>query len=201
MNDFHKLNVNRNRPGKGPSSFWMHDSERVFAAIGLCEGQRFLDLGCGPGDYSLAAAHIVGPSGWVYALDIWQAMVELLESETRSRKIENLTAMFADIASPLPFPNNAVDACLISTVLHMPKMTREIPSLSAEVHRVLAPGGCLAIIEVNRDSDTGPPKNLRLSPEGLESQLSAAGFLRKGLVDLGRTFLIHFEKPYTLKGE
>jgi ubiquinone/menaquinone biosynthesis C-methylase UbiE len=179
---------------KGPSSFWMHDSEQVFSAIDLGEGHRFLDLGCGPGDYSLAAARIVGPSGRVYALDIWRAMVELLESEAAIRKIGNLTAMVSDITGTLPFTDGAVDACLISTVLHMPEVTRKIPAVAAEAYRVLAPGGRLAIIEVNRDADLGPPKNLRLSPEGLGRQLSEIGFLKTGLVDFGRTFLINFEK-------
>jgi ubiquinone/menaquinone biosynthesis C-methylase UbiE len=143
----------------------------------------------------LEAAKIVGPSGQVYALDVWRSMVELLEAEVQTRNIKNLTAMMADITGALPFTANAMDACLISTVLHIPAVTREIPAVAAEARRVLKPGGRLAIIEVKQETDMGPPKNLRLSPEGLERQLSEVGFRKTGLVDLGHTFLIHFKSP------
>jgi ubiquinone/menaquinone biosynthesis C-methylase UbiE len=172
----------------------MHDPERVFSAIRLRRGQVFLDLGCGPGDYSLAAAEIIGPSGRVYALDVWRAMVELLESEAQNRKLKNLKTMIVDITGTLPFQDDAMDTCLVSTVLHIPEITREIPAIAAEAYRVLKPGGRLAVIEVKREASQGPPKNLRLSPEGLKRQLSKVGFRKAGLVDLGRTFLIHFEK-------
>jgi ubiquinone/menaquinone biosynthesis C-methylase UbiE len=175
----------------------MHDPEHVFDAIGLRKGQHFLDLGCGPGDYSLAAAEIVGPLGRVYALDIWRSMVELLEIEAVNRGLNNLQAMMADITGILPFTANAMDVCLISTVLHIPEVTRKIPAVASEAGQVLKPGGHLAIIEVKRDTDLGPPKHLRLSPEGLEHQLSEIGFLKTGFVDLGRTFLIHFKTPKT----
>jgi ubiquinone/menaquinone biosynthesis C-methylase UbiE len=173
----------------------MHDPKRIFGALMLREGQMFLDLGCGPGDYSLAAAEIVGPTGRVYALDIWRSMVELLEAEVRNRNIKNIQAMMADITGALPFPGGAADACLISTVLHIPAVTREIPAVAAEVRRVLKPGGRLAVIEVKQETAKGPPKNIRLSPEGLERQLSETGFRKTGLVDLGPTFLVHFESP------
>jgi ubiquinone/menaquinone biosynthesis C-methylase UbiE len=76
----------------------------------------------------------------------------------------------------------------------MPEVTREIPAVAAEARRVLKPGGRLAVIECKREeSSIGPPMHLRLSPEGLEHQLSESGFRRTGLVDLGRLFLIHFE--------
>ena len=62
--------------GRGPSSFWMHDSKTVFGALGLKPGETFLDLGCGPGDYAMAAAKIVGPSGTVIAFDKWRSHVD-----------------------------------------------------------------------------------------------------------------------------
>ncbi|NLE05482.1 MAG: class I SAM-dependent methyltransferase, partial [Crenarchaeota archaeon] len=55
--------------GRGPSSFWMHDSKTVFDEINLKPGETFLDLGCGNGDYSIYASKIVETSGTIYAID------------------------------------------------------------------------------------------------------------------------------------
>ncbi len=60
------------------SSFRMHDSKAVFDMLALKQGDCFLDLGCGPGDYSLEASVIVGDTGTVYALDSSNRMVETL---------------------------------------------------------------------------------------------------------------------------
>jgi len=36
-----------------PSSFFMHDPHLIFEELDLKEGDSFLDLGCGTGDYTL----------------------------------------------------------------------------------------------------------------------------------------------------
>lgn len=38
--------------------------------VGVKQGMAVLDFGCGPGEFSLAAAELVGSAGTVYALDI-----------------------------------------------------------------------------------------------------------------------------------
>ena len=42
---------------------------RMLSAAGLKPGMRVLDAGCGPGDVSLIAAKLVGPTGSVVGLD------------------------------------------------------------------------------------------------------------------------------------
>ena len=44
-------------------------SGRLFKAAGMSTGMRVLDLGCGPGDVSMLAADLVGPSGSVIGID------------------------------------------------------------------------------------------------------------------------------------
>lgn len=49
--------------------------ERCFADAGLTAGMTVLDVGCGPGDVSLTAAALVGPTGRVIAVDADPAMI------------------------------------------------------------------------------------------------------------------------------
>ena len=62
--------------------FWMitimHDNPflpifrnpyKVLKAAGLKSGQKVLEVGCGPGFFTLPAARIVGNEGSVYAID------------------------------------------------------------------------------------------------------------------------------------
>jgi ubiquinone/menaquinone biosynthesis C-methylase UbiE len=74
-------------------------------------------------------------------------MVEILDALARERGLANLQAMVADITAGLPLPSGVADACLISTVFHMPEVVGRIPAIVQEARRVLKPCGRLAIIE------------------------------------------------------
>jgi SAM-dependent methyltransferase len=46
-------------------------THRVLSEVDMIKpGAHVLDYGCGPGNYTIAAAKLVGPSGKVYAVDI-----------------------------------------------------------------------------------------------------------------------------------
>jgi SAM-dependent methyltransferase len=96
------------------------------------QGSRLLDVACGPGFVSEAAAargtHPVG-------VDIATAMVE----RARMRR-PDLTFVVGD-ALRLPFPDASFDAITMNFgILHVSQPERAL----AEAHRVLVPGGRLA---------------------------------------------------------
>ena len=190
--------VSRSRPphgrhGKGPSSFWMHDPDLVFASLGLKEGDRFLDLGCGPGDYSLRASREVGPSGLVFALDRGREALDKVWEKMAAENRSNIRVIEADLTATLPLPRDSVDLCLLATVLHIHRIRTAELSLFDEIHRVLRTGGRFAVIECKKEEqDFGPPIHLRLSPEEVEEAVRKHGFRQCGLVDLGYNYLIQF---------
>jgi len=181
------------RGGHGPSSFRMHDPEVVFSELNLQDGDCFLDLGCGPGDYSMRAATFIGDSGTVYALDKWRTMVEDLGRLAEDHGFKNIRPMTADITGPLPLEDHGIDVCLMATVLHIINRPNDRKILFEEIRRVLKPKGRLAIIECKKeDQNFGPPKHIRLSPEQVEEAIIKYGFERRSYADLGYNYIIQF---------
>lgn len=138
---------------KGPSSYWMHNPVRIYQELDLKEGgDIFLDIGCGSGDYSVAAAREVGmEGGHVYATDIQPHLLEGLRTRAASLDLENLTAISSDIRKPpLPFDDKSIDLCFISTVLHAVDLAAIREMLFSEIHRILKTGGRLVIIECKK---------------------------------------------------
>ncbi|BDZ70845.1 class I SAM-dependent methyltransferase [Methanobacterium petrolearium] len=192
-NEFHQSEKEGVHKLRGPSSFWIQDPELVFGELNLQEGDHFLDIGCGTGDYSLYASKIIGNSGQVCALDIQDKLITNLKEKAHQEGLKNIVALISDIAHPLPVEDKSVDVCFISTVLHSVDLAKYGPMLFREVRRVLKPDGRLVIIECKKeDLSRGPPLNMRISPEELENLVEKHGFWKINQVDLGFNYLIQF---------
>lgn len=186
-------NQEHGRHRRGPSSYWMNDPQIIFDSLGLRAGDWFLDLGCGPGDYSIQAAKIVGRDGCVYAFDKSHQMIGLLKDEAGEQGLPNLKAIVVDITGALPLEDNRIDVCLLATVFHIPAVSRHAGILFQEILRVLKRGGHLAIIECKKeDMPFGPPKEMRWSPEEMENAIGQAGFKRIQLIELTYNYMIQF---------
>lgn len=179
--------------GRGPSSFWMQDADTVFTQLNLQPKDCFLDLGCGPGDYSIHAAKAIGEGGLVYALDREEEAFVRIKEKIISEGCSNVTTIKSDFDDPLPISDSCVDVCLMATALHIFQLRRAELSLFKEIHRVLKTGGCLAIIECKKEEQPfGPPKHMRLSPEEVTEAVRDHGFRKVNLTDLGYNYLIQF---------
>jgi ubiquinone/menaquinone biosynthesis C-methylase UbiE len=98
----------------------MHDRQKVFAEFDLKKGKVVLDLGCGPGDYAIECAQIIGATGLVYALDRQKELLDDLSERAGKIGLGNIRTMPRDITLPLPMEDNSVDLCIMVTVLHIP---------------------------------------------------------------------------------
>jgi len=115
-------------------------ADAVLAGVGLKPGDKVLDFGAGPGAFSLAAAKLVGVSGHVYSLDIVPAAARKMTKLTQKEGITNIIAITSDCATGLP--DTSIDIVLLFDILHM---LSEPDAVLAELHRVLKPGGKLAV--------------------------------------------------------
>ena len=179
--------------GMRPTSYWMHDPTIVFRELALKTGDVFLDLGCGTGDYSVRAAGEVGKSGIVYAADVRQELLDGLAERALAAGLPNIRVVVADLRDPLPFPDRTVDVCFLATVLHVPDVWKVHDTIFSEIRRVIKPDGRLVIIECKKEEmPFGPPLSMRLSPDELENCISAYGFAKTDIVDLGYNYMIKF---------
>lgn len=183
----------RHGPHRGRSSYWIHDPAIIFKELNLGNGDVFLDLGCGAGDYSVHAAKEVGKEGHVYATDIRDEFIDNLRDRAASLGLENLSATISDIHAPMPFEEGSIDVVFISTVLHTVDLVAAGRILFPEIRRILKPGGRLFVIECKKEEmPFGPPLHMRLSPGEIEEAASGYGFEKTGFVDLGYNYLIKF---------
>jgi len=181
------------RQKKGISSMHLHDPKMIFKELDLKPGQTFLDLGCGAGDYALAAAGLVGEKGEVYAWDKWPEVAEKVKQKADSLQLTNIKTAALDISGPLPLKDSCIDICFMSTVLHIFDLEKTGPALFKEISRILKPEGVLAVIEIKKEETPfGPPMPMRISPEELEQVLLPFCFKKLTCLDMEYTYLARF---------
>lgn len=180
--------------GAGKSSFDLIESQKVFKELGLQETSIFLDMACGRGDYSLAAAERVGALGKVYAVDLWQEGIDTLRKEMQARGIPNIRAIVADVGSLIEIGDASIDVCLMATVLHDLVPTQDAEGALEEAARVLKQNGALVIIEFKKiPGPPGPPVDVRLTAAEVEKLVIPHGFKKDRLVEVGPyNYLVRF---------
>ena len=182
-------------PGAGKSSYDLIDPGTLWAELNLPQGITFLDLGCGQGNYSLAAADLIGPAGMVYAVDLWEEGVASLKERAAREGLANLKALVAG-GGRVPIENLSLDVGFMATVLHDLVEAGTAAGALTAVARGIKAGGRLAIVEFDKvDGPPGPPRHIRLAPAEVEALVAPYGFARQRTVKLGPyNYLITFVK-------
>jgi len=114
------------------------------AVADLHEGERVLDLGSGGGIDVLLSARRVGPSGFVYGVDMTEEMLTLARANAARAGAENVEFVKGEIEA-LPLPDQTVDVVISNCVINL---STDKPAVLAEVFRVLVPGGRIGITDV-----------------------------------------------------
>jgi 2-polyprenyl-3-methyl-5-hydroxy-6-metoxy-1,4-benzoquinol methylase len=71
----------------------------LFDRVGLHDGMRCCDLGCGPGVVSLMLAERVGPSGHVDGIDMDEVKLGLARRDAAERGVANVTFRAGDVTA------------------------------------------------------------------------------------------------------
>ncbi len=177
----------RTRESGMPEEFvWSEffDPAGILATLGLAAGcDNVIDFACGYGTFTIPAARMV--SGTVHAIDIDPDMIAATRRRADTAGLHNVETWLRDlVAEGSGLPTGSADYAMLFNILHA-----ERPQvLLDEAHRVLAPGGKVAIIHWKHDPTTprGPSLEIRPRPEQCRDWAEEAGFrlLSPGIVEL-----------------
>lgn len=130
---------------------------KVAGRLQLREDARVLELGCGPGYFSIEVARRL-PVGRLYLFDLQPGMLAMARDRLRRAHCANTSFVRGD-ALRLPFRDGFFDVVFLVTVLG--EVGDPVRCLR-EVNRVLLPGGLVSISEVRGDADFIPARELRI---------------------------------------
>ncbi|MFI6492482.1 class I SAM-dependent methyltransferase [Streptomyces sp. NPDC050564] len=158
------------------------------AELGLREGDRVLDAGCGTGRALPPLRAAVGASGVVIGADLTPAM---LEAAVRAGRDRDGQLLLADVAG-LPFRTDSLDAVFAAgLVAHLPNPAENLKELA----RVVRPGGTLALFHPIGRAALAARQGRQITPDDLRAEgnlgplLAGSGWDMTSYVDEDARFL------------
>lgn len=153
------------------------DPVRLLEHAGIKQGYIVAELGCGAaGHFVFPAAHLVGPPGKVYAVDILKSVLEAINSRAKLEGVDNVEGVWADLERPgaLKIPEASADLTLLVNDLSQIPARETVVREAARITKV---GGTLLVADWKGGySPLGPPPGKRVEPEAAKTLLGATGF-------------------------
>jgi len=119
---------------------------RLLRDAGLRPGQHVVEVGCGPGFYTIPAAEIVGQNGLVYAVDIHPRAIARVKKKVAEKGIKNVLPILAN-ASNIGLADKSVD---VAFFFGLPRIVGGLETVLVEMRRILKQEGTLAFKKSRR---------------------------------------------------
>jgi ubiquinone/menaquinone biosynthesis C-methylase UbiE len=121
---------------------WLQNPQKILRPY-ITENMTVLDLGCGPGFFSIDIARMVGKFGRVIAADLQEGMLQKLSKKIRGTELENRITLHKTEENKIGL-SERIDFALAFYVVH------EIPNqrkLFMELESILRPCGKVLFVE------------------------------------------------------
>jgi ubiquinone/menaquinone biosynthesis C-methylase UbiE len=166
---------------------WLDRSEReteeapdeALDIIGIKRGASVADIGSGSGYMTIRLSKRVGNSGAVYAVDIQQRMLDLLDARLKSSRIANVRLVLGAPDDPRLMPES-IELALLVDVYHEFSQPQ---AMLRRIHDALKPGGRVVLLEYRKEDPSIPirPEH-KMSVSEAKMEVEPEGF-RLGRVD------------------
>jgi ubiquinone/menaquinone biosynthesis C-methylase UbiE len=147
------------------------DPPRFLSRFAIRPGESVLELGSGPGFWTLPLAEMVGDKGAVWAVDVSQEMLDAIAKRNPPGQVHLLQSELPVIK----LPESSFDWIWAAFVFHEVTPPEK---MAGEMFRLIKDKGVVAILDWRRDSvgGSGPPPQHRLSVPQITRYLQDAGF-------------------------
>lgn len=147
---------------------------KALEELGLKPGMVVADIGAGSGYYSVRMAKRVGPAGRVYATDIQQGMLDIIDRRIKSEHLENITTVLGGFDDP-KLPAHSLDLAIMVDVYH----ELQSPQLFLQrLRETFKPGGRLVLLEYRKEDPRIPILEVhKMSVAEVKMELEAEGFV------------------------
>ncbi len=167
--------------------------DRAIDVLKIEKGATVADVGAGSGYMTVKLSKKVGPQGKVYATDIQQGMLDLLNKRLTKSKITNVTTVLGTQDDPR-LPPDALDLVIMVDVYHELSQPQ---IMLGKIRASLKSGGRLVLLEYRKEDPDVPirPEH-KMSVADAKLEVEAEGFkLTKTNEDLPRQHILIFTKP------
>ncbi len=162
--------------------------------LGIKRGMNIADVGAGTGRLSFPMAKRTGPKGRVYAADIQQEMLDIIEDKKKKKQLKNLIAV-KSTKKRTGLPRNKIDIAIMVDVYHELSWPEEVMT---DLSKAMRKGGMVVLVEYRGEDPSVPIKPLhKMTKAQVLKEMSSADFGLKysHTVDaLPRQHMIFFQK-------
>lgn len=123
--------------------------EKTLIDAGLAKGQNVLEIGCGPGFFTIPASNLVTKTGKVTTIDIHPLAISKVQEKLQKSNISNVEVYLAN-AKDIPVPEDSIDLVFF---FGLPRMLRDrslMEQVLNEIARVCRADGKIAIKSFNK---------------------------------------------------
>jgi len=169
------------------------DPDLAMRLIKVERGSTVADLGAGSGFFTVRLAKAVGTAGKVYAVDIQQGMLDLLQRAVTKERLTNVIPVLGAVDDPR-LPAASLDLVLMVDVYH--ELSSPQTTL-AHLKNALKPGGRLVLLEYRAEDPNVPilPEH-KMTKAMVKLEVEHEGFRQQRVYDdLPRQHLIVFTRP------
>lgn len=172
-------------------------TDLLIANLPLEDNSVVADIGAGTGYFSFPVARRV-PAGRVFAVDIQQEMLDIIEKRQTKEGGSNIETVLGSTTNP-NLPLETVDLAFIVDAYHEFSYPLE---MSKAIFSALKPGGKLVLIEYRGEDAFVPIKRLhKMTQQQARKEMRAVGFLWEDTLDfLPQQHFMIFTKPQSTTG-
>ena len=121
---------------------WLMNPVKTLNGAGIAPGQTVLEVGCGTGFFTIPAAKLLGDEGHLVAMDPLLDYTRRVSKKIESAGLKNVRVVKRD-ALNTGLNTASMDMVLLFGVIPFPSLP--LNRLLPEMHRVLKPGGSMAV--------------------------------------------------------